>query len=208
MSKFKFIKRNCALKEEGEANNQNANTDTASSNSTIDDKNNAVKVQLLNQIAQLNKQIADAQKECDTKINQYNQQKVQVQQKLADMGVATNENELMSVKGLRVFEALEPNNRRDMLSSALYDAIENSNLSYSFSDKECDNFARYIMETINNDSRWDRHDDKMNELLDIIKNYKKVQNKFGSSDSELNRLLDNIRKVIESSNEDFSWLIG
>lgn len=76
----------------------------------------------------------------------------------------------MSVKGVKVFEALEPNNRRDMLSSALYDAIKNSNLSYSFSDKECDNFARYII--INNDSRWDRHEDKMDELLDIIKNYK------------------------------------
>lgn len=119
-----------------------------------------------------------------------------------------NENELLVVKGVKVFESVEPNNHRDMLSSALYDAIENSNLSYSFSDKECDNFARYIMETINKDSRWDKHEDKMYELLDIIKNYKKVQNKFGSSDSELNRLLDNVRKVIESSNEDFSWLIG
>lgn len=208
MSKFKFIKRNCALKEEGEANNQNNTATNTTVNATIDDKNNAAKVQLLNQIAQLNKQIADAQKECDTKINQYNQQKVQVQQKLADMGVATNESELLMVSGVKVYESAEPNNRRDMLSSALYDAIENSNLSYSFSDKECDNFARYIMETINNDSRWDRHEDKMDELLDIIKNYKKVQNKFGSSDSELNRLLDNVRKVIESSNEDFSWLIG
>ena len=208
MSKFKFIQRYCALKEEGEANNQNNASTTATDNATIDDKTNAEKVQLLNQIAQLNKQIADAQKECDTKINQYNQQKVQVQQKLADMGVGTNESELLVVKGVKVFESVEPNNHRDMLSSALYDAIENSNLSYSFSDKECDNFARYIMESINKDSRWDKHEDKMYELLDIIKNYKKVQNKFGSSDSELNRLLDNVRKVIESSNEDFSWLIG
>ena len=112
------------------------------------------------------------------------------------------------VKGVKVFESVEPNNHRDMLSSALYDAIENSKLSYSFSDKECDNFARYIMESINKDSHWDKHEYKMYELLDIIKNYKKVQNKFGSSDSELNRLLDNVRKVIESSNEDFSWLIG
>ena len=145
MSKFKFIKRYCALKEEGEANNQNNSSTTATDNATIDDKTNAEKVQLLNQIAQLNKQIADAQKECDTKINQYNQQKVQVQQKLADMGVGANESELLVVKCVKVFESVEPNNHRDMLSSALYDAIENSNLSYSFSDKECDNFARYIM---------------------------------------------------------------
>ena len=86
-----------------------------------------------------------------------------------------NKSKLLMVKGVKVYESAEPNNRRDMLSSALYDAIENSNLSYSFSDKECDNFARYIMETINNDNRWDRHDDKMNELLDIIKNYKKFR---------------------------------
>lgn len=202
MNKVRFIKKhNTSIQEEETTDNTTQNTETPS-------KDDAQKVQLLNQIAQINKQIADAQKECNDKINQYNQNKVQIQQKLADLGVATNESELFNVTGVSIFESLEPNNKRDILSDVLYDAIENSNLSYTFSKKECDNFARYIMEQINGFSNWDKKENKMDDFIDIVKSYKKVQNKFGSSDSEMNKLLDNIRKSITATNENFSWLIG
>lgn len=201
MNKVRFIKKNtiCSVKEEEETNN------TEKTDNTQDE---AQKVQLLNQIAQINKQIADTQKQCNDKINQYNQNKVQIQQKLADLGVASNESELFNVTGVQIFEAAEPNNKREVLSEVLYDAIENSNLSYTFTKKECDNFARHIIEQLNSYDNWDKKENKMVDFLDIVKSYKKVQNKFGSSDNEMNKLLDNIRKSLSASNEDFSWLIG
>lgn len=201
MNKVRFIKKNtiCSVKEEEETNN------TEKTDNTQDE---AQKVQLLNQIAQINKQIADTQKQCNDKINQYNQNKVQIQQKLADLGVASNESELFNVTGVQIFEAAESNNKREVLSDVLYDAIENSNLSYTFTKKECDNFARYIIEQINTYDNWVKKENKMDDFIDIVKSYKKVQNKFGSSDNELNRLLENVRKSLEASNEDFSWLIG
>lgn len=201
MNKVRFIKKNtiCSVKEEEDTNN------TEKTDNTQDE---AQKVQLLNQIAQINKQIADTQKQCNDKINQYNQNKVQIQQKLADLGVASNESELFNVTGVQIFEAAESNNKREVLSDVLYDAIENSNLSYTFTKKECDNFARYIIEQINAYDNWDKKENKMDDLMDIVKSYKKVQNKFGSSDNEINKLLENIRKSLEASNEDFSWLIG
>lgn len=201
MNKVRFIKKNtvCSVKEEEETNN------TEKTDNTQDE---AQKVQLLNQIAQINKQIADTQKQCNDKINQYNQNKIQIQQKLADLGVSSNESELFNVTGVQIFEAAETNNKREVLSDVLYDAIENSNLSYTFTKKECDNFARYIIEQINAYDNWDKKENKMDDFLDIVKLYKKVQNKFGSSDNELNKLIENIRKSLEASNEDFSWLIG
>lgn len=200
MNKVRFIRKpnDCAIKEEENTENNDAAAE----------KDNKESVQILNQIAQLNKQIADAQKECNDKVNQYNQTKVQLQQKLADMGIASNESELFNVTGVSIFESIGPGNKREVLSDVLYDAIENANLSYTFSKKECENFARYIMEQINNDNNWERNDTKMNDFIDIVKSYKKIQNKFGSSDNEMNKVIDSIQKSISASNEDFSWLIG
>lgn len=200
MNKVRFIRKpnDCAIKEEENTENSDAAAE----------KDNKESVQILNQIAQLNKQIADAQKECNDKVNQYNQTKIQLQQKLADMGVASNESELFNVTGVSIFESVEPGNKREVLSDVLYDAIENANLSYTFSKKECENFARYIMEQINNDNNWERNDTKMDDFIDIVKSYKKIQNKFGSSDNEMNKVIDSIQKSISASNEDFSWLIG
>lgn len=205
MGNFKIFKKKCnaPIKEENEnTNNQNADQKTDNS------QNNTESVALLNQIAQLNKQIADTKKACDDKINQYNQQKVQIQQKLADLGVGVNEGELDNIKSVSIYESFDGTGKKGIIMDMLMDAMENSNLSYTFNETECKNFARYIMEQINAYGNWDKNENKWEDLIDIIKGYKKVQSKYGSSESDMNRLIESIRNVISVSDDDYSWLAG
>lgn len=204
MGNFKIFKKKttASIKEEDEnTNNQNMNQQN-------DNNQNTESVVLLNQIAQLNKQIADTKKSCDDKINQYNQQKVQIQQKLADLGVGVNEGELENIKSVSIYESFDGIGKKGIIMDMLIDAMENSNLSYTFNETECKNFARYIMEQINAYGNWDRNENKWDDFVDIIKGYKKVQSKYGSSESDMNRLIDSIKNVISVSNDDYSWLVG
>lgn len=204
MGNFKIFKKKCAapIKEEDE------NTDSKDTNQQADDQKNSQSVSLLNQIAQINKQIADVKKTCDDKINQFNQQKAQIQQKLADLGVGVNESELDNIKSVSIYESFDGSGKKGIIMDLLIDAMDNSNLSYTFNESECKNFARYIMEQINDYGNWDRNEHKWEDLVDIIKRYKKVQSKYGSSESDMNRLIESIRNVISVSADDYSWLVG
>lgn len=180
--------------------------------------NQAEITNLLNSIAQIEKQKADAKKTYDDKVNQCNQQIVQIRQKLADLGADapdTSESAKSPILGVArvIKESYDyDGSKKQELGGILQDAFENVDLSYTFSLKECENYARYIIEKLNDNAKyWNKSEDNWAKLEEILKSYQKFINKYvknNSASGEAEKLLAAIKKSLIANESSFSWIFG
>ena len=173
---------------------------------------NAEKLRQLEiQKAQLIQDIADIQKKCADDVAQKKQLIAQIDKQIADLGGHVNVTESEEIVGLgRVNESIySDNGKRDEISSILKEAIDNADLSYTFSEKECDNYARYLIDKMNDvSSTWKKSEDNWDKFEEILVDYKKVKSKFGSSDKEMTRLKESLKKSFYVKANSYTWVFG
>lgn len=173
---------------------------------------NAEKLRQLEiQKAQLIQDIADIQKKCADDVAQKKQLIAQIDKQIADLGGHVNVTESADIVGLgRVNESIySDNGKRDEISAILKEAIDNADLSYTFSEKECDNYARYLIDKMNDvSSTWKKSEDNWDKFEEILVDYKKVKSKFGSSDKEMNRLKESLKKSFYVKANSYTWVFG
>lgn len=203
MGKVKIFKKKVeSLQEEG----TNQETQQPAENP------NAEKLrQLEGQKAQLIQDIADIQKKCADDVAQKKQLIAQIDKQIADLGGHVNVTESADIVGLgRVNESIySDNGKRDEISAILKEAIDNADLSYTFSEKECDNYARYLIDKMNDvSSTWKRSEDNWDKFEEILVDYKKVKSKFGSSDKEMTRLKESLKKSFYVKANSYTWVFG
>lgn len=203
MGKVKIFKKKVeSLQEEG----TNQGTQQPAENP------NAEKLrQLEGQKAQLIQDIADIQKKCADDVAQKKQLIAQIDKQIADLGGHVNVTESSDIVGLgRVNESIySDNGKRDEISAILKEAIDNADLSYTFSEKECDNYARYLIDKMNDvSSTWKKSEDNWDKFEEILVDYKKVKSKFGSSDKEMTRLKESLKKSFYVKANSYTWVFG
>ena len=167
--------------------------------------------QLEGQKAQLIQDIADIQKKCADDVAQKKQLIAQIDKQIADLGGHVNVTESADIVGLgRVNESIySDNGKRDEISAILKEAIDNADLSYTFSEKECDNYARYLIDKMNDvSSTWKKSEDNWDKFEEILVDYKKVKSKFGSSDKEMTRLKESLKKSFYVKANSYTWVFG
>ena len=167
--------------------------------------------QLEGQKAQLVQDIADIQKKCADDVAQKKQLIAQIDKQIADLGGHVNVTESADIVGLgRVNESIySDNGKRDEISAILKEAIDNADLSYTFSEKECDNYARYLIDKMNDvSSTWKKSEDNWDKFEEILVDYKKVKSKFGSSDKEMTRLKESLKKSFYVKANSYTWVFG
>ena len=167
--------------------------------------------QLEGQKAQLIQDIADIQKKCADDVAQKKQLIAQIDKQIADLGGHVNVTESADIVGLgRVNESIySDNGKRDEISAILKEAIDNADLSYTFSEKECDNYARYLIDKMNDvSSTWKKSEDNWDKFEEILVDYKKVTSKFGSSDKEMTRLKESLKKSFYVKANSYTWVFG
>lgn len=167
--------------------------------------------QLEGQKAQLIQDIADIQKKCADDVAQKKQLIAQIDKQIADLGGHVNVTESVDIVGLgRVNESIySDNGKRDEISAILKEAIDNADLSYTFSEKECDNYARYLIDKMNDvSSTWKKSEDNWDKFEEILVDYKKVKSKFGSSDKEMTRLKESLKKSFYVKANSYTWVFG
>ena len=173
---------------------------------------NAEKLRQLEiQKAQLIQDIADIQKKCADDVAQKKQLIAQIDKQIADLGGHVNVTESADIVGLgRVNESIySDNGKRDEISAILKEAIDNADLSYTFSEKECDNYARYLIDKMNDvSSTWKKSEDNWDKFEEILVDYKKVKSKFGSSDKEMTRLKESLKKSFYVKANSYTWVFG
>ena len=173
---------------------------------------NAEKLRQLEiQKAQLIQDIANIQKKCADDVAQKKQLIAQIDKQIADLGGHVNVTESADIVGLgRVNESIySDNGKRDEISAILKEAIDNSDLSYTFSEKECDNYARYLIDKMNDvSSTWKKSEDNWDKFEEILVDYKKVKSKFGSSDKEMTRLKESLKKSFYVKANSYTWVFG
>ena len=173
---------------------------------------NAEKLRQLEiQKAQLIQDIADIQKKCADDVAQKKQLIAQIDKQIADLGGHVNVTESSDIVGLgRVNESIySDNGKRDEISAILKEAIDNADLSYTFSEKECDNYARYLIDKMNDvSSTWKKSEDNWDKFEEILVDYKKVKSKFGSSDKEMTRLKESLKKSFYVKANSYTWVFG
>ena len=173
---------------------------------------NAEKLRQLEiQKAQLIQDIADIQKKCADDVAQKKQLIAQIDKQIADLGGHVNVTESADIVGLgRVNESIySDNGKRDEISAILKEAIDNADLSYTFSEKECDNYARYLIDKMNDvSSTWKKSEDNWDKFEEILVDYKKVKSKFGSSDKEMARLKESLKKSFYVKANSYTWVFG
>ena len=203
MGKVKIFKKKVeSLQEEG----TNQETQQPAENP------NAEKLrQLEGQKAQLIQDIANIQKKCADDVAQKKQLIAQIDKQIADLGGHVNVTESADIVGLgRVNESIySDNGKRDEISAILKEAIDNADLSYTFSEKECDNYARYLIDKMNDvSSTWKKSEDNWDKFEEILVDYKKVKSKFGSSDKEMTRLKESLKKSFYVKANSYTWVFG
>lgn len=167
--------------------------------------------QLEGQKAQLIQDIANIQKKCADDVAQKKQLIAQIDKQIADLGGHVNVTESADIVGLgRVNESIySDNGKRDEISAILKEAIDNADLSYTFSEKECDNYARYLIDKMNDvSSTWKKSEDNWDKFEEILVDYKKVKSKFGSSDKEMTRLKESLKKSFYVKANSYTWVFG
>lgn len=173
---------------------------------------NAEKLRQLEiQKAQLIQDIANIQKKCADDVAQKKQLIAQIDKQIADLGGHVNVTESADIVGLgRVNESIySDNGKRDEISAILKEAIDNADLSYTFSEKECDNYARYLIDKMNDvSSTWKKSEDNWDKFEEILVDYKKVKSKFGSSDKEMTRLKESLKKSFYVKANSYTWVFG
>ena len=203
MGKVKIFKKKVeSLQEEG----TNQETQQPAENP------NAEKLRQLEiQKAQLIQDIADIQKKCADDVAQKKQLIAQIDKQIADLGGHVSVTESTDIVGLgRVNESIySDNGKRDEISAILKEAIDNADLSYTFSEKECDNYARYLIDKMNDvSSTWKKSEDNWDKFEEILVDYKKVKSKFGSSDKEMTRLKESLKKSFYVKANSYTWVFG
>ena len=115
----------------------------------------------------------------------------------------------LSKQNYRTVWIYSDNGKRDEISAILKEAIDNADLSYTFSEKECDNYARYLIDKMNDvSSTWKKSKDNWDKFEEILVDYKKVKSKFGSSDKEMTRLKESLKKSFYVKANSYTWVFG
>lgn len=204
MSKVKILKKKVESLKEEDTNQQEVQAGA--------ENPNAEKLkQLQGQKAQLGKEIADLEKKCADDIAQKKQLISQLDKQIADLGGNVEITESNEIVGLgRVNESIySDNGKRDEISAILKEAIDNADLSYTFTEKECDNYARYLIDKMNDvSSTWKKSEDNWDKFEEILVDYKKVKSKFGSSDKEMARLKESLKKSFYVKANSYTWVFG